>query len=54
MEKDHENEEQQDATRLPYEAPQVEESARFETLALQCSFQEGFFCEIGAGGIGSS
>lgn len=34
--------------REPYEPPRIEESAAFETLALQCAFTAGdFLCDAG-------
>ena len=53
MEQEKDMEEQPSEPRKKYVAPEVEESASFETLALQCGFSEPGFCEL-TGGIGSS
>jgi len=53
MDQEQDIEERPRKPRKEYEAPKVEESASFETLALQCGFSEPGFCEL-TGGIGSS
>jgi len=53
MEQEQDIEEQPTESRKKYAAPKVEESASFETLALQCGFSEPGFCEL-TGGIGSA
>ena len=53
MNEEIETEETTDSPKKPYEAPKVEESAKFETLALQCGQSEPGFCEL-FGGISSA
>ncbi len=54
MDQEYETEESAAKPRKEYEAPKVEESASFETLALSCGFSDPNdpFCAVG--GIGSS
>ena len=45
----NQHDDKQPKARKPYEPPQVEESARFETLAQMCGQQSGFGCAVGGG-----